>query len=202
MTRPRNTRDEIIPIPALHGVHQPGAIEAQEAAGGAAMAADDCEVIPVQIMGGVGADLIALGFVLGDVDPNDALFRAATLPPGWKRAGTDHSMNTSIVDELGRKRVGIFYKAAWYDRSAHLSIESVHSYVWRCVYADTAPVLDDSWATREAVLTALDSLQNEAHESAKTWAACTEDYARTYESEAHAKLTKIAAMRETLGGAA
>lgn len=156
MSRPRNTRDQIIPIPAVHGYSVPGAIDEQEAEGAAAMQRGDCEIIPAK--GVPDEELTALGFVLGPVDDNDRLFRQATLPPGWKRAGTGHSMHTDIVDELGRKRIGIFYKAAYYDRRADLSITTVYGYVQECLYHGTTPVLDDSWATREAVVVALDSI--------------------------------------------
>lgn len=122
MTRPRNTRDQIIPIPATHGVHIPGAIEEQEAEGAAAMQRADCKIIPTEICGGTEQELTALGVVLGPVDADDPLFREATLPAGWRRMGTGHSLHTDIVDELGCKRIHIFYKAAWYDRRAHLSI--------------------------------------------------------------------------------
>lgn len=200
MTRPRNTRDEIIPIPAMHGVHVPGAIEAQEAAGGAAMAAGDCTVIPVK--GYSDEELTVLGFTLGGPTPDDDLFREATLPPGWKREGTGHSMHTDIVDELGRKRIGIFYKAAWYDRKAHLSINTVYTYVSECLYNDTQPVLDDAWATIDAVRAALTQIDTREQERIELWSGRAEDYAREYEQEAHAKVAKVAALRAALGGAA
>lgn len=66
---------------------------------------------------------LKLGFTFGDPDASDPLFRPATLPPGWKREGSDHSMWSYIVDEQGRKRVGIFYKAAFYDRDAFMRLE-------------------------------------------------------------------------------
>jgi hypothetical protein len=153
VTRPRDTRRDIIPIPAVHGLSVPGGIEEQEAEGAAAMQQGTCEVIPAQ--GASEEELTALGFVLGPIDPNDKLFRQATLPAGWKRAGTGHSMHTDIVDELGRTRVGIFYKAAWYDRRADLHIKTVSGYVGHCLYAETMPVLDATWATREAVRDAI-----------------------------------------------
>ncbi|MGI5155771.1 hypothetical protein [Microbispora sp. CA-102843] len=200
MSRPRNTRDQIIPIPAIHGVHVPGAIEEQEAEGAAAMQRGDCEIIPAK--GASDEELTALGFTLGPVDANDPLFRQATLPPGWKRAGTGHSMHTDIVDEHGRKRIGIFYKAAWYDRRADLSITTVYGYVADCLYRDTVPILDDSWATREAVLAALDSISKYEQERADEWSGHTGDRAREYEQEAREKLAKIEAIRAELAGGA
>lgn len=52
----------------------------------------------------------------------DDLFKNCTLPQGWKKVATDHSMWSNLVDERGRIRASIFYKAAFYDRSAHLSL--------------------------------------------------------------------------------
>ncbi len=44
------------------------------------------------------------------------------LPAGWKKISTDHAMWSNLVDDKGRKRASIFYKAAFYDRSAHLQL--------------------------------------------------------------------------------
>lgn len=64
----------------------------------------------------------ALGFVKGDPVPGDELFVRAQLPAGWsKQAGTG-SYWTHIVDQRGLKRVAIFYKAAFYDRRAHMQL--------------------------------------------------------------------------------
>lgn len=84
----------------------------------------------------VQAEYEALGFVFGDVVDGDPLFRHATLPEGWCRAGTSHSMHSDIVDERGIRRASIFYKAASYDRRAHMDIVNVggdlgQSFIWR-----------------------------------------------------------------------
>lgn len=60
-------------------------------------------------------------------DPSDAktrgdLFFEVELPEGWRIEPTDHSMWTKLVDALGYERAMIFYKAAFYDRSAHMNI--------------------------------------------------------------------------------
>lgn len=88
------------------------------------------------------AELEALGFVFGPVDAQDPMFRQAQLPPGWSRRATDHSMWSKIIDEKGRDRVSIFYKAAFYDRSAHASLVSPTMALWDLVYglADGGPV--------------------------------------------------------------
>lgn len=58
-----------------------------------------------------------------DVLEDDSLFREVELPPGWRKVPTEHYMHTNLVDDLGRKRAGIFYKPEFYDRRAHLVIE-------------------------------------------------------------------------------
>jgi hypothetical protein len=96
-------------------------------------------------------EFLRLGFTFGDPHKDDPLFRPATLPKGWKRAGTDHAMHSNIVDELGRERVGVFYKAAFYDRCADMRLITVSSYVSSLLYYGGTPILDDEWATAEAV---------------------------------------------------
>jgi hypothetical protein len=51
----------------------------------------------------------------------DDLFYAVTLPTGWSKQATGHSMHSDLCDEKGRKRASIFYKAAFYDRDANIS---------------------------------------------------------------------------------
>ncbi len=96
----------------------PGGIEAQEAAGQAMLVA--IEQLPKDL--GVSREqLEAIGFVFGaDVDD---LFVTARLPPGWSKRASDHSMHSDLVDDKGRVRANIFYKAAFYDRRAHLSFD-------------------------------------------------------------------------------
>lgn len=122
MSKPRDlTKDDPAALLAEAMVRGPGgAIEAAEAAGQREMVAS--EVIPVE---GPVEKLEALGFELGDVCEDDPLFRTVKLPEGWSRAGTDHSMHSDIIDERGRRRVGIFYKAAFYDRRADFHIEAI-----------------------------------------------------------------------------
>lgn len=59
-----------------------------------------------------------LGFVFTD-EIVDGIFVKVAFPAGWQKKPTDHAMWSDIVDEKGRKRGAIFYKAAFYDRSAH-----------------------------------------------------------------------------------
>ena len=89
-----------------------GGIERQEADGQRKMIAA-CKM-PIQ---GPWIEAVALGIIQGESDGD--LFYDSTLPEGWQIKRTDHSMWSDLLDEKGRKRGGIFYKAAFYDRSAH-----------------------------------------------------------------------------------
>jgi hypothetical protein len=92
------------------------------------------------------SELEALGFVRGAEVPGDAMFTEATLPAGWKREPSDHSMWSHIVDERGIRRVSVFYKAAFYDRSAHASIVNVAaSLVTDLLYGDGPAALPAQW---------------------------------------------------------
>ncbi len=59
--------------------------------------------------------------------PGDQLFLRVELPAGWSIKPTTHNMYTDLCDEKGRRRASIFYKAAFYDRSARLSMERRYS---------------------------------------------------------------------------
>lgn len=96
----------------------PGGIEAQEAQGQRELVAS--RRIPTGMRNVTAEQMTALGFVLGDPDPADPIFRPATLPGGWTWRATDHSMWSEILDARGRRRFEVFYKAAFYDRSAFL----------------------------------------------------------------------------------
>lgn len=64
--------------------------------------------------------------------PSDPLFYDVLLPKGWSIVPTDHSMWSNLVDEKKRPRAGIFYKAAFYDRSAHMGIKRRFSAGYGC----------------------------------------------------------------------
>lgn len=118
------------PIMGLAIAGFPGGIEASEAAGQRQLVAS--EVLPVDIthyrVGEERRDAIQLleswGFVFGEGVQGDPIFRHAKLPPGWKKEATEHSMWSRIVDEKGRERCSVFYKAAFYDRSATMHVSS------------------------------------------------------------------------------
>jgi hypothetical protein len=97
----------------------PGGIEAQEAAGQQSLVSNfdriprrwgwGDESFPAEV-------LERLGFKIGE--PIDDIFIAVTPPAGWRMEATGHSMHSDILDEHGRKRASVFYKAAFYDRRA------------------------------------------------------------------------------------
>lgn len=122
MTSPRNTTAEAKEFPELMLAETmlrggSGAIEAQEAQGQRELV--NSSVLPTD---GLHRHPVFAhwGIVIGAVVPNDPMFTNVTLPAGWAKKETDHSMWSDLVDEKGRKRAGIFYKAAFYDRSAHI----------------------------------------------------------------------------------
>ncbi len=94
-------------------------IENQEAAGQSDFV--NSTTLPTKIMTENGAKILEkFGVIFGENVEDDPMFQYVTLPEGWAREGTGHSMHSDVLDEQGRKRIGVFYKAAFYDRSAHM----------------------------------------------------------------------------------
>ena|ERR1700690_239018 len=133
--RVRNTTAEVQadPMIGLATAAFPGGIEASEARGQRELVASDVlpgEVRPLRSpdgsfsVGAAKALLESWGFVFGAPVEGDPLFVHATLPPGWSRKATDHSMWSKIVDDRGRERCAIFYKAAFYDRKADMHVSA------------------------------------------------------------------------------
>lgn len=80
-------------------------------------------------MSGENTKTILEGFgvkFLGEVE-SDPMFQYVELPSSWKLQPTDHSMWSDLLDDKGRKRAAIFYKAAFYARSARLSLSVRYS---------------------------------------------------------------------------
>jgi hypothetical protein len=137
---PRNTT-AAEPIEHLMVAMIPGGagIEAQEAQGQRELLAST--TLPSDIDDQNAFE--ALGFTFGPPVEGDPLFREATLPEGWKREGSEHAMWSYIVDARGIRRVNVFYKAAFYDRRAHMGLENVgYSVASEFIYGDAeAPSL-------------------------------------------------------------
>lgn len=121
------------------------------------------------------ADFEALGFTFGPPVDGDPLFRAATLPQGWSKQASDHDMWSYVVDERGRRRVAVFYKAAFYDRRAFMGLESVESYVSACRHQGKPVATDDAWATPLAVARAARRLAELEQDSSSTWRKAVEE---------------------------
>lgn len=95
------------------------AIEMQEAHGAASVR--NSQQIPRD---NPGREVLAsLGIEVGEDDPNDRLFVNATFPGGWHRVATGSAYWTHFVPPWSVGPVlKVFYKAAFYDRSAAMHI--------------------------------------------------------------------------------
>jgi hypothetical protein len=102
------------------------AIENQEAQGQTSFV--NSETLPTDMHGNARDVLEKAGVKFGEKVEGDEMFQYVELPAGWKKVSTSHSMWSNLVDEKGRVRAAIFYKAAFYDRSAHLSVNQRYGY--------------------------------------------------------------------------
>lgn len=115
-------------------------IEGMEAAGQSQLVAST--VLPRKTQNpDTDEDFEALGFTFGASVQGDELFREATLPEGWTKQATDHSMWSEVVDTRGIRRVSVFYKAAFYDRDAFMRIDNVGAAMASSyIYSDGEPI--------------------------------------------------------------
>jgi hypothetical protein len=88
----------------------------------------------------------AMGIVWGDPVEGDPLFVHVTLPQGWKKVGSDHDMWSYVQDVRGEDRIGVFYKAAFYDRRAAVTViemcdckHSRNAHPWAGVLVEGSP---------------------------------------------------------------
>ncbi|MEK7655236.1 MAG: hypothetical protein AAB386_00955 [Patescibacteria group bacterium] len=105
---------------------QGGAILQQEAQGQRSFVAS--ETLPTDMTAKDKAGLEKAGVRFGAKVEGDDLFQYVELPAGWKKVPTDHSMHSNLLDDKGRERAGITYKAAFYDRYARLDVSCRFSY--------------------------------------------------------------------------
>lgn len=155
------------------------------------------EQLPIDSGGDEGYE--ALGLVFGA--PSDDLFRAAILPQGWTKAPTDHSMWSKVVDEKGRERISIFYKAAFYDRRAFMRLMTVGRYVAQMLGEGKPVVTDDSWCTPEVAARAAEEIRREWAEYMEVYAAKVEaGNASDYDRKRLAQLTaEVKRLDELIG---
>ncbi len=117
---PRDERIDVLIETMITG-NTSGAIEGQEARGQTALV--NSTALPKKMLHGTTREqLESMGIVFGS--SQDVLFIEATLPAGWTKRPTNHSMWSDLVDDNNRVRASIFYKAAFYDRSAHISLNT------------------------------------------------------------------------------
>lgn len=103
----------------------PGGIVAQEARGQDRLVHSD--LLPKELNGGFlgrqSADEAYQKLGIKILASTDDLFYSVELPYGWVKQGSDHNMWSYVLDEKGRTRISVFYKAAFYDRRAFVNIE-------------------------------------------------------------------------------
>ena len=175
----RNTSKEAQDNPALQlgklMFGGPNAIEHQEAQGQRELCAESA-ALPVECDPLGVAALEKAGVKFGAVRQNDDVFRDATLPAGWKIVPTDHSMWSKLLDNEGRERAKIFYKAAFYDRSAHMGVCT--RYIHADDYGDETKTLRIKDAVTGVFVWQSESLpkrdyaaSDEAYKAAEEWMA-------------------------------
>ena len=106
-------------LEALHGDPSKAILD-QESRGQSKLVND--ATLPAEISLEDRASLESQGVVFGEYVEGDKMFRYVTLPAGWKKVRTDHSLWSELHNEKGKIMASIFYKAAFYDRSSHMYV--------------------------------------------------------------------------------
>jgi hypothetical protein len=114
--------DALLTLVSLMSGQQEQAILAQEKQGQTELV--ESTMLPAQIRDDGRRALETAGLVFGNAPPGDPLFLEVRLPDGWCKVATNHDMWSDLHDDLGRVRARMFYKASWYDRDAHMSVEA------------------------------------------------------------------------------
>lgn len=96
----------------------PGGIEALEAVGQIELC--NSTKLPKDTNGCTREDLEKLGIKF--LKSYDDIFINVKLPKDWKLIPTEHSMWNDLIDENKKVIAQVFYKAAFYDRSAHIQL--------------------------------------------------------------------------------
>jgi hypothetical protein len=121
-TPPRDTRRDVLEghggvmllAAAMGGGAERAFDEAQRAGQGELVAARAENVLSLPTALRDPRELFeAMGLVFGETPKDDPMFTPTTVPEGW-----------SVVDDRGRPRASIFYKAAFWDREAFMRVLS------------------------------------------------------------------------------
>jgi len=122
MTRKPRKEDGLdLLLRAMSTGNSSDAIYQQEAAGQESFV--QSETLPTDMSEDARNALEKSGVKFLGIIEDDPIFQYVELPEDWKKIPTSHSMYTDLIDANGKKRASIFYKAAFYDRSARLNIE-------------------------------------------------------------------------------
>lgn len=121
----KRTADEIL-FNALMTGSVSEAVDMQEAAGSKDLLCNDVLPIKGTLTPGVRSvdiskiktELESIGFLFGEME--DDIFVKVKLPDGWYKESQSNYWSY-LFDDKGRCRASIFYKAAFYDRSAHIN---------------------------------------------------------------------------------
>ena len=130
MSKVRNTSKEISSNPMLALMMAMDGAEAQEREGQHSL--NHSDQLP-KSAGGWGdtnaaAQYESMGIKVIGPTEGDEIFLDVILPEGWKKQGTDHARWNNLLDDKGRVRAQYFYKAAFYDRSAHVNFCTRYNY--------------------------------------------------------------------------
>jgi len=122
----KNTETNEVDLSLLMGGN-PGAIENQEARGQQELV--NSSQLPRKNntyarKGDIQDIYKSMGIKVVTESNGDDLFFDVELPKNWKLESTDHSMWNNLLDDKGRTRATIFYKAAFYDRDAFININT------------------------------------------------------------------------------
>jgi len=79
---------------------------------------------PIEMFEKIGIVFVTRPEAASDRD----LFVDVVLPTGWKLKATGHSMWSELLDDKGRVRASMFYKAAHYDRDAFIRLNGRFSW--------------------------------------------------------------------------
>lgn len=117
-----------------------------------------------------------LGFSFSEISGDDVLCKAK-LPTGWCLNSTEHPMWNNIVDNKGNVRASMFYKAAFYDRSAHMNLETRYRLDRDYIDEDTVEVYFGNKNEKLFVAGKYSYSEDDAYEKSEKCYQLAEDFA-------------------------